>query len=276
LSGHRISKRRRYAAWSAAGVAALIGGALTANAATTSTTTRPAPSLYSGRAFDTCTAPKLSAMKAWKATNFYGAAAVYVGGKNRGCAQPQLTSSWVKSVSTSGWKLIPLYVGAQPPCQTSSNPEKLTASTAASLGKTDGTDAVAKAAALGMKAGSAVYLDMEAYDITNTSCVSAVLTYIRAWDKAVHAKNYWAGFYGFKSTSAAAVAKATDRTDLPDILWYAYYDKVRTTTTDWPYASTLYTGHRRGHQYLVNSKETRGGVTITVDRSAWDAPVAIV
>ncbi|MER7148416.1 peptidoglycan-binding protein, partial [Streptomyces xanthochromogenes] len=28
-------------------------------------------------------------------------------------------------------------------------------------------------------------------------------------------------------------------------------------------------------QFMVNSKETRGGYTITVDRDAWDAPVAI-
>lgn len=241
---------------------------------TTSTSSLPTPKVYTGRAFDTCTAPSLSAMKAWH-TGFYGAGAVYVGGKNRGCSQPNLTASWVKSVSAVGWKLIPLYVGAQPPCQTSSNPEKLTASTAASLGAADGADAVAKASVLGMKAGSPVYLDMESYDITNTSCNSAVLTYVRAWDKAVHAKGYWAGYYGFRSSSAKAVATATDRTNLPDILWYAYWDKVNTTTTDWPFGSTLWTGHRRGHQYIVNSKETRGGYTITVDRDAWDAPVAI-
>jgi hypothetical protein len=274
MSRHRLSKRQRYVAWSVAGATLLVGGALTAQAATT-TTGRPAAVAYSGRAFDACTAPSLSAMKAWKSSNFYGAAAVYVGGKNRGCSQPNLTSAWVKSVSTAGWKLIPLYVGAQPPCQTSSSPEKLTASTAASLGATDGADAVAKASALGMKAGSTLYLDMESYDITNTSCVTSVLTYIRAWDKAVHAKSYWAGFYGFRSSSAKAVANATNTTDLPDALWYAYYDGVKTTTTDWPYKSTQWTGHRRGHQYLVNSKETRGGYTITVDRSAWDAPVAI-
>jgi hypothetical protein len=281
-SSHRISKRGRYVAWSVAGVALLVGATLTAQAATTTTTTTtastttPAASVYSGRAFDTCTAPSLSAMKAWKTTGFYGAAAVYVGGKNRGCAQPNLTSSWVKSVTTAGWKLIPLYVGAQPPCRTSAETERISASNAASLGATDGADAVAKASALGMKAGSAVYLDMESYDITDASCVSSVLTYIRAWDKAVHAKHYWAGFYGFRSSSAAAVANAKDRTNLPDVLWYALYDKVRTTTSDWPYASTLWTGHRRGHQYLVNSKETRAGYTITVDRSAWDAPVAVV
>lgn len=280
MSSHRISKRHRYVAWALGGAALLVGGALTAEAATSTTsaasaTTTPAPTLYKGRAFDACTAPSVSAMKAWT-TGFYGAAAVYVGGKNRGCAQPNLTASWVKTVTATGWKLIPLYVGAQPPCQTSSNPERISATNAASLGATDGADAVAKAAALGMKAGSAVYLDMEAYDITNASCVSSVLTYVRAWDKAVHAKHYWAGFYGFKSTSAAAVANAKDRTDLPDALWYALYDDHRTTTTDWPYATTLWTGHRRGHQYRVNSKETRAGYTITVDRSYWDAPVAVV
>ncbi len=75
---------------------------------------------------------------------FYGAAAVYIGGKNRGCAQPNLTASWVKSVNTAGWKLIPLYVGAQPPCQTSANPEKFTAANAASVGAANANDAIAK------------------------------------------------------------------------------------------------------------------------------------
>lgn len=237
-------------------------------------TTWPAQKTYTGRAFDTCAAPSLSAMKAWHG-GLYGAAAVYVGGRNRGCSQPNLTASWVKSVSTAGWKLIPLYVGAQPPCQSGSNPEKLTASTAASLGATDGADAVAKAAALGMKIGSPIYLDMEAYDITNKACNDAVLTYVRAFDKTLRAKTYRAGFYGFTSSSAKAIANATDRTDLPGNLWYALWDKQNTTTTDWPFGKTQYTDHSRGHQYLVNSKETRNGYTITVDRDAWDGPVAI-
>jgi hypothetical protein len=213
-------------------------------------------------------------MKAWN-TGFYGAAAVYIGGKNRGCNQPNLTPSWVKDVSALGWKLIPLYVGAQPSCQTGSSPEKLTPSTAASMGAADGADAVAKAAALGMKAGSPVYLDMESYDLTDKACNDAVLTYVRAFDKALHAKTYRTGYYGFTSSSAKAVATATDKTDLPGNLWYALWDKTNTTTTDWPFGATQYPGHSRAHQYMVNSKETRGAYTITVDRDAWDAPVAI-
>ncbi|MBY8876860.1 DUF1906 domain-containing protein [Streptomyces sp. PLK6-54] len=236
-----------------------------------------AAKVFTGLAFDTCTAPSATTMSAWRAHSPYGAAAVYVGGRNRGCAQPQLTSSWVRTVTTAGWKLVPLYVGAQPPCQTSSNPERITATNATSLGTTDGADAVAKAQALGMRAGSAIYLDMEAFDSSDTSCVSSVLSYIRAWDRALHVHDYWAGFYGFTSSSAAVVAQAKSTTPgMPDALWYAKYDGNASTTTGFPFSSGLYTGHRRGHQYLVNQKESYGGASVTVDRDAWDAPVAVV
>ncbi|WP_394431477.1 glycoside hydrolase domain-containing protein [Streptomyces sp. SGAir0957] len=271
---HRLSKRNRYVAWGAAGAVVAAGAAFAATSASAATPW-PAQKTYTGRAFDTCTAPSAAAMKAWR-TGFYGAAAVYIGGKNRGCAQPNLTKSWVKTVNAQGWKLIPLYVGAQPPCQTGTRNEKMTASNAASLGTADGKDAVAKASALGMKAGSALYLDMEPYDITNASCNKAVLTYVRSFNKVLRAKTYRAGYYGFSSSSAAAIATAKDRTDLPGNLWYAKWDKVNTTTSDWPWDKSLYTNHSRGHQYMVNSKEKRGGYTITVDRNAWDAPVAIV
>ncbi|MFK4148002.1 glycoside hydrolase domain-containing protein [Streptomyces sp. NPDC004065] len=273
MAEHRQSRKRRYITWGVAG-AAVVAGAGIAAQTSMAATTWPAQKTFTGRAFDTCTAPSLSTMKAWH-TGFYGAAAVYVGGKNRGCAQPNLTASWVKSVSSLGWKLIPIYVGAQPPCQKSSNPEKLTASTASSLGTSDAKDAVAKASALGMKAGSAIYLDMEPYDITDKSCNDAVLTYVRAFDKELRAKTYRAGFYGFTSSSAKAIATASNKTDLPGNLWYALWDKTNTTTSDWPWGKTQFTNHSRAHQYMVNSKESHGGVTLTVDRDAWDAPVAI-
>ncbi|MEU6605066.1 glycoside hydrolase domain-containing protein [Streptomyces shenzhenensis] len=274
MSSHRQSKKRRYVTWAVAGAVVAAGAGFAAQSSMAATAW-PAQKTYTGRAFDTCAAPSLAAMKAWH-TGFYGAAAVYVGGKNRGCNQPNLTASWVKSVSAVGWKLIPLYVGAQPPCQTGSSPEKLTAATAASLGAHDAADAVAKASALGMKAGSPIYLDMEAYDVTNKACNDAVLTYVRSFTKTLRGKTYRAGIYGFSSSSAKAIATAADRTDLPGNLWYALWDKKNTTTADWPWGATQYTDHSRGHQYMVNSKETRNGYTITVDRNAWDAPVALV
>ncbi|WP_405447809.1 DUF1906 domain-containing protein [Streptomyces achromogenes] len=274
MAGHRQSKKRRYITWGAVGVVVAAGAGIAAQTSMAATSW-PAQKTFTGRAFDTCTAPSLSAMKAWH-TGYYGAAAVYVGGKNRGCAQPNLTASWVKSVNSLGWKLIPIYVGAQPPCQTGSSPEKLSAATAASLGAKDAADAVAKASALRMKAGSPIYLDMEAYDIKNKACNDAVLTYVRSFTKTLRAKTYRGGYYGFTSSSAKAVATAADKKDLPGNLWYALYDKKDTTTADWPWGAGQFTPHSRGHQYLVNSKETRGGVTLTVDRNSWDAPVAII
>ncbi|MFJ2227191.1 glycoside hydrolase domain-containing protein [Streptomyces halstedii] len=274
MSRHRLSRKSRYIAWATTGVVVVAGAGFAAQTSMAATAW-PAQKTYTGRAFDTCTAPSLSAMKAWR-TGFYGAAAVYIGGKNRGCAQPNLTKSWVKSVNATGWKLIPLYVGAQPPCQKSANPERFTASTAAAVGASNAKDAVAKASALGMKAGSPIYLNMESYDITDKACNDATLTYVRSFTKTLRNATYRGGLYGFSSSSAAAVATATDKTDLPGNLWYALWDKKNTTTSDWPWKPTQYTGHSRGHQYMVNSKETRGGYTITVDRNAWDAPVAII
>ncbi|MET9443108.1 glycoside hydrolase domain-containing protein [Streptomyces sp. NPDC006610] len=274
MSGHRLSKRNRYIAWAATGVVVVAGAGIAAQTSLAAPSW-PAQKTYTGRAFDACTAPSLAAMKAWN-TGFYGAAAVYIGGKNRGCAQPNLTASWVKSVNAAGWKLIPLYVGAQPPCQASRNPERFTASTAAAVGASNANDAVAKAAALGMKPGSPIYLNMESYDITNKMCNDATLTYVRSFTRTLRAKTYRAGLYGFADSSAKAVATAANRTDLPGNLWYALWNKRNTTTADWPWDPQLYTDHSRGHQYMANSKETRGGHTITVDRNAWDAPVAII
>ncbi|MET9256707.1 glycoside hydrolase domain-containing protein [Streptomyces sp. NPDC003717] len=273
---HRQSKKRRYVLWGVTGAVVVAGAGVAAQTSMAAGTAAwPAQRTYTGRAFDTCTAPSSAAMRAWRTDRYYGAAAVYIGGRNRGCAQPNLTASWVKTVAAGGWKLIPLYVGAQPPCQNSRNPERFTAATAASVGAKNAADAVAKASALGMKAGSPVYLDLEPYDTADKACNDAVLTYVRAFTRGLRAKTYRAGFYGFTSSSAKAIATAKDRTDLPGNLWYALWDGKATTTADWPWNPKLYTDHSRGHQYQVNSKEKRGGYTITVDRNQWDAPVAI-
>ncbi|GGQ50102.1 hypothetical protein GCM10010195_01210 [Kitasatospora griseola] len=233
--------------------------------------------VFTGLAFDTCTAPPLATMNAWRGASPYGAIAVYVGGKNRGCAQPQLTASWAGAVAGSGWKLIPLYVGAQPPCQTGASPEKITAATAVSLGAADGADAVDKASGLGMRPGSTLYLDMEAYNTADTACADAVLAYTQSFNRVVKARSYRPGFYGFASSSAASIAKATEAgtADMPEALWYAKYDGAADTTSSFPYASGLFASHRRAHQYQVNQRETYGGAALTVDRNAWDAPVAV-
>ncbi|MEU3461151.1 glycoside hydrolase domain-containing protein, partial [Streptomyces sp. NPDC006733] len=267
MSKHRLSKKGRYIALATTGVVVVAGAGVVAQTSMAATAW-PAQKTYTGRAFDACTAPSLATMNAWKKDNYYSGVAVYIGGKNRGCSQPNLTKSWVKSVNTAGWRVIPLYVGAQPPCQTSGNKERFTAATAAAVGVSNANDAIAKAAALGMKAGSPVYLNMESYNSADKACNDATLTYVRAFSKTLRAKTYRGGLYGFSTSSAKAIATAPDRTDLPGNLWYALWNGQETTTKDWPWNPKLYTDHSRAHQYQANSKETRGGYTLTVDRNA--------
>ncbi|MFD0851756.1 glycoside hydrolase domain-containing protein, partial [Actinomadura adrarensis] len=67
-----------------------------------------------GKGFDTCAAPALSSMKAWRRA--FKVSNIYIGGAMRGCAQPNLTRGWVKSVRGMGYRLIPTYVGPQAAC----------------------------------------------------------------------------------------------------------------------------------------------------------------
>ena len=44
--------------------------------------------------FDTCAAPSLPTMKAWRPK--YAATAIYIGGPMMGCGQSNLSASWVQ------------------------------------------------------------------------------------------------------------------------------------------------------------------------------------
>ena len=71
--------------------------------------------VYTGYAFDACSAPALASLQAWSASPYRGLG-IYIGGANRACKQPQLNSNWVQQTLGLGWSLLPLYVGLQAPC----------------------------------------------------------------------------------------------------------------------------------------------------------------
>jgi hypothetical protein len=257
-----------------------------------STVVLASPSVVTGKAFDTASAPSLATMNAWWGTSPYKAVGVYIGGVNRfDTTQANLTPDWVTSVSRTGWKLIPTYMGSQPYCTTNTAKKiRFDATTAKDQGSADGADAANAAAALGIRTGSPIYVDIENYNAGDTICSQAVLTYVRNWDLAVHKRGYWAGFYSSGGSGVADMAKAASAdppaTGLPDVMWYADWNhKDDTTSTSYAYLpDTLWTGHRRGHQYetcpTTNycSKETWGSdpTSYNLDHDAWDAPVAVV
>jgi hypothetical protein len=240
-----------------------------------------APRIFQGRGFDTCQAPDLATMRAWRASSAYRAVGIYFGGRARACkSQLNLTTDWVRQTTAAGWSLLPIYVGSQSPCVggTNKNPYRIDPAQAASQGGTEGGDAVTAAKALGLAKGSALYLDMEAYDIGNASCAATTLTFLRGWDRQVQAAGYLAGFYSSADSGIKHIetARKAGVADLPDAVWYARWG-VSATLTDEPALSpTAWASHARIHQYTGSVTETYGGKKLTIDRDLIDAPVAVV
>ncbi|GAB2473753.1 hypothetical protein GCM10027063_13590 [Promicromonospora xylanilytica] len=228
--------------------------------------------------FDACTAPSLAALRAWKGTSPYGVVNVYFGGNNRGCAQPNLTASWVRDASVAGWRLLPTYFGYQPYCMFGNKPNRYTAANATTRGTSDATDAVAKAKALGMLSGSALYADVEHYDRTDSACRTAVRRYVSAWTKKLHSAGYLAGVYVHQDSGLRDLADSYTSTTYarPDAVWMARWDGNR-SLTGWPTAPNRYwAAGQRAKQYRGDHDETWGGVTINIDSDAVNAPVATV
>ncbi|ALV32181.1 glycoside hydrolase domain-containing protein [Streptomyces sp. CdTB01] len=233
----------------------------------------------SGLAFDTCTAPPLASVQAWNASP-YRALGVYVSGVNRTCAQPQLTASWVASVSQLKWRLLPIHKGLQPPCGARPTDDKIstTPATARSQGTAAATEAVTAAKALGMRPGSALYNDIENYGQTDTTCRTAVLTYLSAWTKELHRVGWVSGVYMNLNLGAGQLAAAYTSTAYarPDALWIARYDGVDSLKGWSGVTDSKWAVHQRAKQFRGGHDETYGGVTLTIDTDRLDAPVATV
>jgi hypothetical protein len=232
----------------------------------------PQPSWQPLAAFDTCTAPPLTAMRAWYPA--YAAVGVYIGGANYGCSYGNLSASWISAVAGMGWKTIPTYVGPQAPCWGYSG-AKIDPRLAATQGRQDGADAVRDASTFGLTAGSPIYYDMEAY-VGDASCRTAVLNFLGAWDREVTALGYVSGVYssadsGIADMQAATLAKTPGFTP-PDAVWVAQWDGVASLSAaglgslTWPLAD-------RNKQYEGNLWKTVGGVTLNIDQDLAGGPL---
>jgi hypothetical protein len=224
--------------------------------------------------FDTCTAPSLSAMKAWRAK--YAAAAIYIGGQEMGCDYGNLSKSWVQSAEGMGWSLMPTFVGLQAPCNSFS--DEIKPSQAAAEGQQAATQAVADAASFGLGPGTPIYYDMEAYNETKASCVTAVLTFLSAWDSQLQASGYVSGVY---SSAGSGVVDLQTTTSVgghplvePQAIWFALWDNA-TNLTGSPYmTSAVWSAAARSKQYAGPRVVKIGGVSLDIDSDLVDGPVA--
>ncbi|MFF5297023.1 glycoside hydrolase domain-containing protein [Paractinoplanes globisporus] len=227
------------------------------------------PGSFTGYAFDACTAPASSSMTAWRNDSAYRAIGVYIGGVSRGCTQANLTADWVQQQTTSGWKLLPLYVGPQASCTTM--PHRIDNTQADAMGRAAASDAVTQAGALGLARGSVLIYDMESYNNTDSACRTGVLTFMNGWTQQLHELGYFSGYYSSVSSGIADQVANYSASGYvpPDYVDFARWNKTA-TLTDPNIPATAWPGKRRMKQYLGGHLETHGGVTINVDSNYVD------
>jgi hypothetical protein len=230
--------------------------------------------IYTGSGFDACTAPPLPAMTAWRRSSPYRALGVYIGGLNRACAQGNLTTSWIASVTHMGWHLAPVYVGRQAPCSRLPHIKLIDPKNATTQAVDAADDAANLAAALGIARGSAIYFDLESYPRKNTDCTNTALSYLGTWTQRMHAHGYLAGFYSSAGSGITdLVAAGMPGHVLPDALWIARWDN-KPTVQDTAVPNGVWTPHQRIKQFAGAHKESHGGVALNIDQDYMDGPVA--
>ncbi|MEU8621128.1 DUF1906 domain-containing protein [Streptomyces sp. NPDC048623] len=238
-----------------------------------------APRYFAGRAFDTCEAPSLAVMRAWRSSP-YRAVGVYFGGRGRGCPlQRELSAGWVAQVHAQGWRMLPLFVGSQPPCVLAEAKRRYAIGRGPwSQGTREGGEAVRAARGFGFAAGSPLYLDIEAYRTDDADCAATTLRFVRAWNREVRRLGYLPGFYSSAGTGVRLLERArrAGTKDLPSVVWFARWRGGPALDTERELAAPAWQPHGRIHQYAGNVTESYGGRRMRVDSSLVDAPVARV
>jgi hypothetical protein len=231
-----------------------------------------APGSLTGYGFDACSAPSQEAMDAWWDESPYAAVGIYIGGSNRLCTQPELTSTWVRKQQRTGWHILPIQVGPQASC--SGYPDRMSSdlATAEQQGRAEAATAMNTAQGLGIGPGSTLYYDLEDYDIGPDDCRRAALSFLSGWTEALHGSGYDSGVY----SNIAAAITSLDYADhaspgsytMPDDIWFAWANGQADVVTDVRVSySDHWDDHARIHQYDLDVEETYGGFTLDIDKN---------
>jgi hypothetical protein len=223
--------------------------------------------------FDTCTAPSLRAMRAWRAK--YAVVGIYIGGSNMACDYGNLSAGWVRTVTQKlGWGLLPTYVGPQAPCY--GYGDMIKPAKAAAEGRAAAVNAAANAKTFGLPARSPIYDDMEAYNEDNKSCVRAVLSYVSAWTKELNTRGYLAGVYSSADSGVQDLQSAAGSTTMaePQAIWFALWDNRRNLADTQVLKSQPWEITDRVKQYAGGHVQKVGGVSLDIDSDLIGGPIA--
>ncbi|HET8666002.1 MAG TPA: glycoside hydrolase domain-containing protein [Nocardioides sp.] len=263
-----------------ASVAGVTAGAPAGSAATANKVT---PGNFRGYGFDQCLAPTQKAMNTWLKHSPYLAVGIYISGASRACrVQPNLTPTWISTQLEKGWRLLPITLGPQAPC----NPRfprygndpviKSDPGSAGKFGKArkqgaaEAQKTVTAAEKLGIAEGSTLWYDLEGFDQTNLRCRRASLAFLSGWTRGLHDLHFVSGVYSSAGSGIWALddARVNHPTEyrLPDRIWIARWDGKANTSTSYIRDDGWRPGNRM-KQYLGGHNETWGGVTINIDRN---------
>ncbi len=225
-------------------------------------------------------------MNAWLRHSPYLAVGIYIAGASRACrVQPNLTPTWVSTQLANGWKLLPITLGPQAPCNPrfpryggdrviDNDPGTGGAyAKARKQGSAEADKTVVAAQALGLSAGSTMWYDLEGFDANKVRCRDASMAFLSGWTREIHAQHYLSGVYSSAGSGIWMLDQA--RIDeptayhLPDQIWIARWDGAANTSTTYISNSGWRPGGRM-KQYVGGHNETWGGVTINIDRDYLD------
>lgn len=219
--------------------------------------------------FDRCGSSSTATMSTWWRNSQYYAVGIYIGGETAGAAHCAIPSaSWVSTVNAQGWDIAFIWDGLQAPCSSNTYRMSSTPSTAYSQGRTAGSAAHTKAHALGASGRAVIYLDMEYYSISNTSCNTAVVNYLKGWHDYLYAVNDIDGVYSNPTAALQALLNAQCSKwtgGCIRMIWNAHWDGRGTVWGDSHIADNQWHDYRRIHQLRGGHSHAMGGVTLSVD-----------
>jgi hypothetical protein len=206
-------------------------------------------------------------MNTWWQKSPYGYTSLYIGGENRACGNPDLTSSYRDTLRDQGWSFIPYWVGLQPPCSQYIHKFSNVPSTAYSQGVSSADTAIGYASALGF-INSIIYFDLEPFP-TN-ECLDATKQFVSGWDVELKNRGWvdglfaaskgsdMAAYYGLGAPNGPTDAGIADYTYGYNSPWGLSANGV--TDSMWEY-------DHRNHQYASDPRcEFWGGICLMVDR----------
>jgi Domain of unknown function (DUF1906) len=235
----------------------------------------PGPVVQKGEGFDTAALPTTAEMSDWWYDTPYNSFGFYLGGENSGGTNPG--HDWLAAVMTDGFGVMPIWVGPQSACVDQSGLATFsnTPATALAQGEAQANAAVAAAEADGF-ANFYVYYDLEGFNTSNSTCVTAAEMFVNGFEYEIHTVDgKHGGVYG--SSCASDLSAYTAHSNVPEAIWAADYGTSDYATSpldciannEWDHDQRL---HQWSGNTLLRYLPGDSGTEIDIDEDCVDGP----